>query len=56
MESSNSKMPNQHAKMKNVTKGEDIIKDNTDQTYAFVDECLEEAMKSSSIYIKCSRL
>jgi hypothetical protein len=36
--------------VKNVVKGEDVIKDNTDQTYAFVDEFLEEAIKSSSIY------
>jgi uncharacterized protein (UPF0371 family) len=27
----------------------DVIKDYTDQTYAFVDEFLEESMKSSSI-------
>jgi hypothetical protein len=40
-----SSMPNQYARVKNVTKGEDIIKTNTDQTYAFVDEFLEEAMK-----------
>jgi hypothetical protein len=31
-------------------KGDDIIKDTTDQTYAFVDEFLEEAMKSSNLY------
>jgi hypothetical protein len=31
-------------------KGEDVIKDNTDQTYDFVDEFMEESMKSSSIY------
>jgi phosphoserine aminotransferase len=36
--------------VKNVAKGEQIIKDNTDQTYAFVHEFLEKAMKSSSIY------
>jgi hypothetical protein len=38
--------------VKNVAKGEDVIKDNTDQTYAFVDayEFLKEAMKSSSIF------
>jgi hypothetical protein len=36
--------------MKIVAKGEDVIKDNTDHTYDFVDEFLEEAMKSSSIY------
>jgi hypothetical protein len=43
-------MPNQYARMKNVVKGEDIIKENTDQTYAFVDEFFEEAMKSSSLH------
>jgi hypothetical protein len=37
-------------KSENVAKGEDVIKDYTDQTYAFVDEFLEEAMKSSSLY------
>jgi hypothetical protein len=49
-EISNSSMLNQYARVKNVVKGEDVIKDNTDQTYAFVDELLEEAIKSSSIY------
>jgi hypothetical protein len=49
-ESINSHVPNQYARVKNLTKGEDVIKDNTDQTYAFDDEFLEEAMKSSSIY------
>jgi hypothetical protein len=38
-------MPNPYVRVKNVAKGEDLIKDNTDQTYAFVDEFLEEAMK-----------
>jgi hypothetical protein len=36
--------------VKNFAKGEDVIKENTDQTYAFVDEFLEESMKISSIY------
>jgi hypothetical protein len=49
-ETSNSNMPNQYARVKNIAKGEDVIKENTDQTHAFVDEFLEEAMKSSSIY------
>jgi hypothetical protein len=49
-ETNNSNMPNQYARVKNVAKGEDVIKENTDQTYAFVDEFLEEAMKSSSLY------
>jgi hypothetical protein len=46
----NSYLPNQYARVKNVAKGDDVIKENTNQTYAFVDEFLEEAMKSSSIY------
>jgi hypothetical protein len=44
-ETNNANMPNQYARVKNLAKGEDIIKDNTDQTYAFADEFLEEAMK-----------
>jgi hypothetical protein len=43
-------MPNQCARVKNVAKGDDVIKDNTDHSYDFVDEFLEEAMKSSSLY------
>jgi hypothetical protein len=31
--------------VKNVAKGEDVIKDNAHQTYAFVDEILEEVTK-----------
>jgi hypothetical protein len=49
-DTNNSNMPNQYARVKNVAKGEDAIKENTDQTYAFVDEFLEESMTSSSIY------
>jgi hypothetical protein len=44
-DTNNSNIPNQYARVKNVAKGEDVIKENTDQTYAFVDEFLEEAMK-----------
>jgi hypothetical protein len=43
-------MPNQYARVKNVAKGEDVIKDNQEQTFDFADEFLEESMKSSSIY------
>jgi prenyltransferase beta subunit len=50
MDTNNSNLPNQYAAMKNVAKWEDVIKDDTDQIYAFVDEFLEEEMKSSSIY------
>jgi hypothetical protein len=46
----NSNMPNQYTRVKNIAKGKKIIKENTDHNYAFVDEYLEEAMKSSSIY------
>jgi hypothetical protein len=45
-ENNNSNMPNQNARVKNVAKGEDVIKENTDETYAFVDEFLEESIKS----------
>jgi hypothetical protein len=43
-------MPNQYARLKNIVKGEDVIKENTDQNYTFVDEFHAESMKSSSIY------
>jgi hypothetical protein len=46
-ETNNSNMPNQYARVKNVAKGEDVIKDNTNQTYVFVNAFLEEAMKRS---------
>jgi hypothetical protein len=36
-DTNNSNMPNQYARVKNVAKGKDVIKDNTDQAYAFVD-------------------
>jgi hypothetical protein len=49
-DTNNSNLPNQYARVKNVAKGDDVIKENTDQTYAFVDEFLEEAMKTSSLY------
>jgi hypothetical protein len=49
-DTNNSNLPNQYARVKNVAKGKDVIKENTHQTYAFADEFLEEAMKSSSIY------
>jgi hypothetical protein len=53
-EINNFNMPNQYTRVKNVAKGEDVIKGNIDHTYAFVDfdvdEFLEEAMKKSSIY------
>jgi hypothetical protein len=35
-------MPNHYARVKNVVKGEDAIKDNADQAYAFVDEFLKK--------------
>jgi hypothetical protein len=44
-DTNNSNIPNQYARVKNVAKLEDGIKENIDQTHAFVDEFLEEAMK-----------
>jgi hypothetical protein len=35
-DTNNSNIPNQYARVKNVAKGEDVIKETTDQTYAFV--------------------
>jgi hypothetical protein len=49
-DTNNSNLPNQYARVKNVAKGKDAIKDNTDQSYDFVDEFLEEPMNISSIY------
>jgi hypothetical protein len=42
--------------VKNVAKGEDVIKETTDQTYAFVDEYIQEAIKSSIMYVTDGRL
>ena len=47
--SSNPSMPNQYAKVKNAVKGEDDIQDQPTNTYDFVDEFLEDAMKSSDL-------
>jgi hypothetical protein len=41
-ETNNANMQNQYARVKNVAKGEEVIKDHTGQTYAFADEFLEE--------------
>jgi hypothetical protein len=49
-DTNNSNMPNQYTRVKNVAKGENVIKDNKDQTYTFVDEFLKETMKISRIY------
>jgi uncharacterized protein YaiL (DUF2058 family) len=49
-ETSNSSKPSQNARVKNIAKGKDLIKENTDHTYAFVDEFLEKAIKGSSLY------
>jgi hypothetical protein len=48
-ETSDSNMPNQYSRVKNVAKEEDVIKDNKYHTYGFVDEFLEEAIESSSL-------
>jgi hypothetical protein len=34
-DTSNSNLPNQYARVKYVAKGQDVIKDNTDQRYDF---------------------
>jgi hypothetical protein len=49
-ETSNFNMLIQYTRVKNAAKGEDVIKDNIVQTYAFVDEFLDKAIKSSSLY------
>jgi hypothetical protein len=41
-ETNNSNIPNQYTRVKNVAKGEDVIKENTDQTYAFVVKFLKK--------------
>ena len=43
-------MPNQYAKVKNAVKEEDEIQDQTEDTYRFIDEFLEDAIKSSNLY------
>jgi hypothetical protein len=43
-------MSNQYTRVKKLAKGEELIKDNKDPTYAFVHEFLAEAMRSTSIY------
>jgi hypothetical protein len=35
-DTNNSNLPNQYARVKNIAKGEDVIKENTDKTYAFL--------------------
>ena len=48
--SSHTNMPNQYAKVKNAVKGEEDIQDQTTDTYGFVDEFLEDAIKSSNLH------
>jgi hypothetical protein len=38
-------LPNQYARVRNVENGEDVINENKNQTYAFIDEYLEETIK-----------
>jgi hypothetical protein len=45
-----SKLPNQYAKVKYTTKGEEEVQDDTDQNYGLVDEFLEAALNTSNIY------
>ena len=43
-------MPNQYAMVKSVEKGEEVIQEDTEQSYDFVDEYLEEAFRRSSLF------
>ena len=46
-----SNLPNQYEKVKNSVKGgEEEVQDDTDHTYCFIDEYLEEAINTSNIY------
>ena len=49
-DNSNPNMPNQYARFQNTVGGEETVQEDSDQTYSFVDEFLEEAVGSSSIY------
>jgi hypothetical protein len=42
-------MPNLNARVKNTVKGEDDIQDQPTNTYGFIDEFLEDAIKSSDL-------
>jgi hypothetical protein len=48
----NPNIPNQYARVKNTSKGEEEILNETvhDQNYTFIDEFLEEAVKNSNLY------
>ena len=48
--SSNSNMPNQYATVKNAVKGEDDTQVQATNTNDFIDEFLEDAIKSSNLY------
>ena len=50
IDNNNSSIPNQYAKVKNTAKGEEIAQNDTDQAYGFMNEFLEEAIRSSSIH------
>ena len=43
-------MPNQYAKVKSASKGEEMIQEDTEQSFDFVDEFLEEALRCSSLF------
>jgi hypothetical protein len=48
----NPNIPNKYARIKNTSKGEEEILNETvhDQSYTFIDEFLEEAVKNSNLY------
>ena len=43
-------MPNLYTKVKNAVKREDEIQDQVTNTYGFIDEFLEDSIKSSNLY------
>jgi hypothetical protein len=43
-------MPNQYVEVKSVAKGEEMIEEDTEQSYDFVDESLEEVLRISSLF------
>ena len=43
-------MPNQYARVQSTVRGEETGQENFDQTYSFVYELLEEAVRSSFLY------
>jgi hypothetical protein len=49
-EKNNSNIPNEYAKIENSVKGEQKPQVDTDHTYGFIDEFIEEAINASKIH------